>query len=267
MAALTGARNTEEYGTGPVARRTSGTIASGQTIYKGALVGRDASGTIVNVSADPTIVVQGIAIGPDESLTAGETCEIDHGARWFRNSTGANAITVAHIGDLVYAADNQTMSLTNQSGTLPPAGKVLAVDSTYGVAVQIGLESLSGRILTTTAQFNYDDTDVAVAATSMTRNILTGFPLGTFLIGYDINTTADWTDGSTGAFNLAVGDGTTANQYGADVGNIDGGASHTGGAICQAILAANVVATITGDVNLDTLTGGASTYKLALALP
>jgi hypothetical protein len=56
-----------------------------------------------------------------------------------KNSAGADAITVAHLGHYCFIIDDETVARTSASGTRPRAGVVVAVDST-GVMVRMAPE-------------------------------------------------------------------------------------------------------------------------------
>ena len=125
-----------------------------------------------------------------------------------------------------------------------------------------------GRVHTVVRALAFGDAYLGVAATSATTDITGTLPAGAVILGYDIDVTADWTDGAAGTFALGLGDGTTATLYGADVGNLDGGVARASGAICKYnATAVKVVATVSSSVNLNTLSGGAASLRLFYTLP
>ncbi len=68
---------------------------------------------------------------------------IRKGTFWFANSTSTDALTAVDIESVCFIADNQTVARTSSDGTRAIAGVVKAIDSSLGVAVEIGVESLS----------------------------------------------------------------------------------------------------------------------------
>lgn len=269
MTALAANRNTPRNGSGTHPAKISGGVAASTHIYQGALCGFNASGYVVPASADPRIRVLGAAeVECDNSAgtAAAKSVNLLPGCYWFANSSSTDAIAITEIGKVCFAADDQTVAKTSGVGTRPVAGKVVAVDASLGVAVQIA--DGRGEVLVSESAFARTDVDINVAATAMTRDLTGTLPVGATVIGYDVNNTADWTDGSTGTFALNLGDGTTATLYGSDLSNIDGGASRTSGAVMKQIsTASKVVAQISSSVNLSTLTGGAATVRIFYTLP
>jgi hypothetical protein len=67
--------------------------------------------------------------------------EYDEGSMFLANSGGGDTITTDHIGNLVYLVDDQTVALTDGTGTRSPAGRVTEIDATEGnwpIAVRLG---------------------------------------------------------------------------------------------------------------------------------
>jgi hypothetical protein len=97
------------------------TVKTGETIWKGQMVGVDTNGLLVTSKSDMVRVV-GRA---DESIAAapaGSTLKFSQGIfPWINGSS----LTEANFGDAVYAADNTTVNATN---TNPYVGRVYNVD-------------------------------------------------------------------------------------------------------------------------------------------
>ncbi|MBA4781173.1 hypothetical protein [Blastomonas sp.] len=88
--------------------------------------------------------VVGIAL---ESVTGGaangdKTVDVEFGTYLFKNSAGADAITVASIGKLAYVVDDETVALSSAGGTRPIAGIVREVGAN-GVWVDISPAALA----------------------------------------------------------------------------------------------------------------------------
>lgn len=272
MTALAIDRQTEGYGLAPIPARLSAGAAASTTLYKGGLVAINASGYAVPASADPRLRVVGVAEAKVDNSTgaaAAKTVQIQTGAFWFGNSSSTDAIAITEIGQVCYVADDQTVAKTIGAGVRPIAGVVLGVDTTLGVCVLVGATShIPGRVMTVVRALAYNDSFLGVAATSATTDITGTLPAGAVILGYDIDVTADWTDGSTGTFALGLGDGSTATLYASDAGNLDGGAARASAAICKYnATAVKVVATVSSSVNLNTLSGGTASLRLFYTLP
>lgn len=81
------------------------------------------------------------------------------GTRKLQNSTGGDALTIAHRGLDCFIVDNQTVALTSNGGTRSIAGKVIYID-TDGVDVEVGLAHAAPSLAAQGAQAG---TAVAVA--------------------------------------------------------------------------------------------------------
>ncbi len=135
MAALTTDRNTAQIMPG----HSAGDVAAGVTLYQGALVMRDAAGDLVAGQTATGLVGVGCAVrrADNSAGAAGDlVAEYAQGVFHYANSSGADEITKANIGDVCFAVDDQTVALTNGTNTRSPAGTIHAVDSN-GVWVRL----------------------------------------------------------------------------------------------------------------------------------
>lgn len=263
MTATTKQRQPNRYGIGPVPAQTGGVVASGQTPLRGWLMGRDTSGTLKAVTADPTLRVEGLA---EKDAVAGDNLNIERGAFFFQNGSGANALSAADIGNVCFAADNQTMYKTSNAGTLPIGGKVVGYDSTHGPAVLVGWQS--GDIFIIEDTIAYDDTDVQAASGQTVARSLTGtLPAGAQFHGYDCDNTEVWTGGLT--YELELGDGSDTDEYADDVGNIDNAVARTfGGGPAKVAAAGAIVATVTTtSTGFASAWAGSTTVRIFVKLP
>jgi len=273
MTALAENRNTSQDGTQPTCGSVVLGIAATTHIFEGSLVARNAAGTAVPASALNTSVVVGVAdaeydntLGLANALNVKAKC----GVFWFVN--GGTSITVANIGQQCYALDDQTVQLTSgpvaTPGTLPVAGKIVRVDATLGVAVQVG--DVAPGILYISSTVDHADADIALVAVVATRNLSGLLPVGACILAVETDTTQDWDDGAAGTFNFTLGDGTTATLYGTDVGNVDGGTTrvrYVGVGACRVKTSTRLVLTVNGSANLSTLTGGTTIVHAWFLLP
>ena len=275
MAATTTTRLTESKGR-HVSVGTFG-IPANTRILKGTIVQLDSNDRAVPGAEGNGLRAIGMSRATYDNTTGSEAggtnddlyAQVEYGVFGWAGEAGA----LPTIGDRCYVADNQTVSTasTDSSGNLRGyAGKCVEVrDGKYWV--QMGPEEASEGdtgVVTITSAFAYDDADIDVAALTATRTLAADLPAGTVVLGVESTTTVDWDDGAAGTFQADLGDGTDADEYSADVGNIDGGASRVGAAIMMALTAeGDLIMTITGSANLSTLTGGATTFKVFIALP
>ncbi|AKO97614.1 MULTISPECIES: hypothetical protein [Marinovum] len=136
MAALTKDRNTPRL-QGDV---LSGLVAASTTIFAGALLMRNAAGYIVEGQTAAGLVGVGRA---EERVDNGSgsngdlTVSFRPGVYPFENSAGADEITIAEIGDVVYAVDDQTVAKTDGTASRSPAGVVANVDAAGVVWVRL----------------------------------------------------------------------------------------------------------------------------------
>lgn len=142
MSALTGVRLTAQYGIDPIPSRLPAMPLKATTkVWAGALVALTLAGYLVPASADPTLRVIGVheetvdnTLGADGAVNA--NC-VRQGAFMFVNSASTDALTVADVGRVCYAADDQTVARTDGNGTRPAAGRVVGLEGTQ-VIVEVG---------------------------------------------------------------------------------------------------------------------------------
>lgn len=126
--------------------RTNLPVKATAQIYRGGLVAllagvALAAGPAASRAEANELVVIGLAA--DSALGGASDgdvrVEVEKGVFQLANSAGADEIGVEHIGRYVYAADDQTVALTNGGGMRPIAGTVEDVDE-GGVWVKLGGE-------------------------------------------------------------------------------------------------------------------------------
>lgn len=130
--ALSADRNTPERD----AKEGALAPASGQVIYRGALIAVNASGEIVKGAVATTLK----AIGRAENST--EDPDYDGKIRWkrgcfrWKNSASGDLIALSDIGATAYIVDDETVAKTNGTNTRSAAGTIRDVDAA-GVWVEI----------------------------------------------------------------------------------------------------------------------------------
>ncbi|PWE29971.1 hypothetical protein DDZ14_16140 [Maritimibacter sp. 55A14] len=128
MAALTEGRNTPQA----LGDIRTGPVAAAALIFEGALVMRNAAGDLVPASTATGLMGVGRAEErADNSAGAAGDQNLAYrpGVFRFANSAGGDAIGQADIGKVVYAVDDQTVALTDGTGTRSKAGFVDAIDA------------------------------------------------------------------------------------------------------------------------------------------
>jgi hypothetical protein len=244
-------------------------VAASTRILGGTMVPRDADGRAC-ADFDEGYSIAGVAnatVDNSSGAAGDKQAHLKLGIYGYAAESGNEPA----VGDDCYAVDNNTVS-TSATGGRGFAGVCVEVGpdqsgvTKYWVLISPETSASGGSVRVLEVDFAYDDADVAVAALTMTRT-LTTLPAGAYVLGAHAVTSADWTDGAGGAFELELGNGTDTDYYADDVGAIDDGASDNSYAINKGLsTAGSVVATITGDANLNTLTGGATKVFLAIAV-
>lgn len=114
------------------------TLTSGQKAYKGAKIAINTStGNAVVGATGTTLFPIGIAAETVDATSGAKqlNVELDREivVKWFKNDTGT-AVVAANVGSLCYILDDQTVTGSASGNSV--AGRVWAVDTTLGVAVE-----------------------------------------------------------------------------------------------------------------------------------
>ncbi len=154
-------------------------IAAGvDIIYRGGMVGKNASGYAVAASSALSQRTMGVAKGTVDNSggSAGDKrVAVLRGSFYFGNSSSTDALTIADIGEPCFVVDDQTVGRTaGTAGTRQIAGRVLNVDSTLGVLVEIlGTDETSGgSVPTITTGTNTTASSVPVMLFSRVGNVV-----------------------------------------------------------------------------------------------
>ncbi len=202
-------------------------------VYAGGMVGRLSTGLCVAAAATSGMRVLGVACETvDNSAgTSGTYCNIMRGAFWFANSASADEILDDHLGEVCYVVDDNTVScLIGAAGIRPVAGRVVAIDSTLGVLVEIcgdqaGLnETLASGTFTPTITVSGNTTASSVPVGWYTRvgNLVT------FTVRASVTHTAGAPTASTIDVSLPVA---SAFDAAADAGGVVSGTAISLGAV------------------------------------
>lgn len=137
MAALTGDKDRRRFGR-PIQLNVGG-VGTGVTIYAGAFVGVNAAGYIVPFTAATGLTPRGVA--QKQVVNAGangaEKCGAEEGDFEAENGTAGDALTVAEIGDTVYALDDNTAVKTDGTGTRSALGKLVTFSATGKPVIRV----------------------------------------------------------------------------------------------------------------------------------
>ena len=135
MTALTADRNTPRR----QGETLSGAVAAAQLVFAGALVMRNPAGFLVTGTTATDLVGVGRAEARVDNSggAAGDlSLEVRPGVFRFANSSAADEITVADIGELAFVVDDQTVAKTDGTATRSPAGVIEDIDA-QGVWVRL----------------------------------------------------------------------------------------------------------------------------------
>jgi hypothetical protein len=119
--------------------RRVGPLLAGVAVFGGALVMRNAAGYVTKGQTALGLVGIGVA---RERKTGGAgngdaSLVYEPGLWWFKNASAADLITIAELGEMCFAIDDEQVAKTNGTNTRSPAGFVEAVDDTLGVLVRL----------------------------------------------------------------------------------------------------------------------------------
>lgn len=143
MAALTVEKDNVRYGDDAVVDLLALKTAANVKIFKGALVSLE-GGYARPARTNTTDLVAGVARKTVDNLggLAGALdVEVRRGLFTFENSAAADAIAQDDVGLLCYVVDDQTVALTNGGATRGAAGRILGIDPSGKVLVQVGIIS------------------------------------------------------------------------------------------------------------------------------
>ena len=143
MTALTKDRNTYHR----VGDFRSGPMKADETTFAGGILLRLSDGYLAKGQVIAGAV--GVGIAERAVLTAGDTdgavsVEFRPGSHLMQNSAGGDAVTLANIGAVCYAVDDQTVALTDASGTRSVAGFVEDIE---GSRVWVRFDETLARIV------------------------------------------------------------------------------------------------------------------------
>lgn len=139
MSALTQARNTIELHVSAIRYNRELEVASGETVFSGALVAQNSSEKAVPASDAANLIVLGRA---EKTMGAGGKVLIRSGVFLFDNGSDSEALAAADIGSAAYVVDDHTVGKVGGTNKVP-AGIVIDVTAD-GVAVEVTPTAIAG---------------------------------------------------------------------------------------------------------------------------
>lgn len=113
-------------------------VEAASKIFAGSIVCINAAGNATKGATSTTLKTVGVAQEQADNTSGAAGAiqvPVERGTWRFSNSTAGDLITLANVGATCYVVDDQTVALTNGSGTRSAAGTVRDVDAS-GVWVE-----------------------------------------------------------------------------------------------------------------------------------
>jgi len=140
MAALTAPRNTPRLG--EQIRVYDLPVKGATKLWQGSLIGITAAGYLVPMAATSTLRAAGRCPKTIDNLSGADgavRAAYEEGVFLWDNSASGDLITLADVGNNVYAVDDHTVAKTDNSAARPVAGKVRDIAPSGQVWVQTSL--------------------------------------------------------------------------------------------------------------------------------
>ena len=150
-----------------IARDYTFTLASGQTVWKGALIAiKLGTGTVVEATGASDVPVIGLPMESANAAPAAKPLAVEFptpvNGIYFANGS---SIAATNIGDICYVADDQTVALTPIAAGVSVAGRIWGVETVRGVLVEIlRPTSQGGNLLASRTLPAHVSNDVIVTA-------------------------------------------------------------------------------------------------------
>ncbi len=140
MASLSAPRNTPRLG--EQIRVYDGLVKGATKLWQGSLIGFTAAGYLVPMAATSTLRAAGRCPKTIDNTSGADgavRAAYEEGVFLWDNSSAGDQITIADIGNNVYAVDDHTVAKTDNSGARPIAGKVRDIAPSGQVWVQTSI--------------------------------------------------------------------------------------------------------------------------------
>lgn len=138
MTAATADRLLSRFGDGAV-QNLELPMGASTTMFRATMISLDVSGFAFPTTGSLARRVVGVSTEAKANTGAAgaKTIRVERGCFGLVNGTGDDAITVADVGQVCYALDDQTVTRTSQNGTLPFAGRVARLEGGL-IFVEVG---------------------------------------------------------------------------------------------------------------------------------
>lgn len=103
-----------------------GALSGGVLVAAGTGTAADVAVGRITAECDTTGLVDGA-----------RTLNVEEGIYWYNNSASGDLIAQADVGKVCYVVDDATVGKTSSGGTRMVAGRIVNLDPTMGVAVQL----------------------------------------------------------------------------------------------------------------------------------
>jgi hypothetical protein len=166
---LAAARDTPKAGNHPIDEYVDIPVEAATTIWEGGQTAINAAGNAVPASADQTLRVVGAARATADNAGGGAgaiSVRVLRGAFSWDNG-GTTPLVAADRFTNAYAVDDETVTATDQSGTLPLAGRFLGFDDNNDAIIEApSFEALEGLEALASGEYTPTLTDVTNVAAS-----------------------------------------------------------------------------------------------------
>ena len=156
-------------------------VATGVTIFAGALVAANATGFAVPGAVSTALTYLGRA--EEKVVNAGadgaKSVLVRRGKAFKFKNSGADAVTQAELGQLCFIVDDETVAKTNGNGTRSPAGAVVGIDTDgvwVGGAGRGNLSATGALDFASIAAAASADLTIAVAGAAVNDAVSLGLP-------------------------------------------------------------------------------------------
>lgn len=156
--------------------------AAAAKIYAGALVAVNSSGYATKGQADTGMTYLGRAeeqVDNSAGNAGDKNILVRRGKAFKWKNSGTSAITQADLGKVCYIEDDQTVSKTDQAGTLSAAGTIVGVDSDGVWVAEVGKARLTATAALDFASINAaasEDLTITVAGAAVGDSVSLGLP-------------------------------------------------------------------------------------------
>lgn len=151
-------------------------------VYAGSIAAVNASGYVTKGAASTTLKYIGRfeeQVDNSAGNAGDKSIRVRRGQAFKWKNSGTSAIVQADLGNICYIEDDQTVSKTDQAGTLSPAGVVVGVESDGIWVAETGKARLTATAALNFASINAAasaDLTITVAGAAVNDSVALGLP-------------------------------------------------------------------------------------------